>query len=322
MEYAAVAMSSASENTDGSQATSPSGTLKPVRRANLPTVIAEQLRRQIAEGEFAPGQQLPGHRDLATIFSVSVGTVREAISVLVSEGLIEARAGWGTFVAESPTSTRAGTAPAAPLGGNSETSDSADAAIVSVNRGISLSPPLERKEIAELIEARETIEVQVVTLAAERATPEQIERLKAALSRMEAAAGHAKDYGDADFDFHSTLAEAADNQFLMNAMVEIRARLKSDIELSLDALIRRFGDVHYSVGQHRRLVEAVERGDVAEARALSLEMMNRNHEFLMSLYGLASPSSAARAGRELDGRGSSDEAGRVERNPLDSAEPV
>src|SRR5262249_9762454 len=99
---------------DKSPPTSAAGTLKPVRRANLPMAIADQLRRQIAAGEFTPGQQLPGHRDLASIFNVSVGTVREAISTLVSEGLIEARAGWGTFVAET-RALRAGEPLAPPL---------------------------------------------------------------------------------------------------------------------------------------------------------------------------------------------------------------
>ncbi len=268
--------------------------LKPVRRANLPASIAEQLRRQIAAGEFAPGQQLPGHRELASIFSVSVGSVREAISMLVSAGLIEARAGWGTFVAVAPVNS-AGDDP--------------------------LAPPLERKEIRELIEARETIELQVVTSAAERATPEQIERLKNALDRMDAAAGDPKAYGEADVEFHATLAEAADNRILMKAMVEIRARLKSDIELSVEALIRRFGDVRYSVEQHRQLVDAVEQGDVKRARALSLDMMNRNHEFLMSLYGLASPRLAA-AGAGLEGDTSSVDPDRYERDPFNPPDAV
>ena len=278
---------------DRSALTSAAGTLRPVRRANLPAAIADQLGHQIAAGEFAPGQQLPGHRDLATIFSVSVGTVREAISMLVSAGLIEARAGWGTFVVDAPASASGGTGEprgskrAFVTGPSSELGD-----------GGPLEPPLHRKEIAELIEARETIELQVVTCAAERATPEHIERLKRALARMEAAAGDPKTYGEADVDFHSTLAEAAGNRFLMKAMVEVRARMKSDIELSVEALIRRFGDVRYSVDQHRQLVDAVERADVAQARALSLDMMNRNHEFLMSLYGLASPKWERPADRE------------------------
>jgi DNA-binding GntR family transcriptional regulator len=59
----------------------------------LPTgfSIADRLKGQITTGQLKPGEQLPGHRELAAMFSVSVGSVREAISMLVSEGLIATR---------------------------------------------------------------------------------------------------------------------------------------------------------------------------------------------------------------------------------------
>src|SRR5437764_827874 len=67
--------------------------------ATPPKAIAEELRRRIREGELRPGDRLPGHRELASDFSVSLGSVREAISMLVSAGLIETRAARGTYVA-------------------------------------------------------------------------------------------------------------------------------------------------------------------------------------------------------------------------------
>ena len=66
--------------------------LETVRRATLPYTIAERLRRRIAAGSLRPGERLPGHREPAEQFSVSVGSLR-AISMLVAEGLIETRAG-------------------------------------------------------------------------------------------------------------------------------------------------------------------------------------------------------------------------------------
>ena len=56
-------------------------------RETLPTGIAAQLRRQIETGELPPGDQLPGHRGLAVQFDVSLSTIREAVSMLVSDGL-------------------------------------------------------------------------------------------------------------------------------------------------------------------------------------------------------------------------------------------
>src|SRR5262245_52716331 len=115
-----------------------------IRRENLPAGIAAELRRRIRHGEIEAGGRLPGHRELAAAFSVSVGSVREAISMLISEGLIETRAGLGTFVADG--------APASP----------------SAKTG----RPLTRREVEELVEAREVIEVELAALAARRAVPE------------------------------------------------------------------------------------------------------------------------------------------------------
>ncbi|GAA3883374.1 substrate-binding domain-containing protein [Streptomyces sedi] len=60
--------------------------------------MAERLRRDIAAGAWAPGEQLPVERDLAEALSVSVNTLRRAVSQLVEEGVVRRRQGSGTFV--------------------------------------------------------------------------------------------------------------------------------------------------------------------------------------------------------------------------------
>ena len=94
-------------------------------------------------GELPAGVQLPGHRELASMYSVSVGSVREAISMLISNGLIETRAGRGTYVSAAPPQTEFARA----------------------------TLPLQRHEVEELTEARRVIEVQLAALAAERRRP-------------------------------------------------------------------------------------------------------------------------------------------------------
>lgn len=63
--------------------------------------IADELRRGISEGTYAAGARLPTETDLSEQFKVSLPTVRQALSVLRAEGLIESRHGIGTFVKES-----------------------------------------------------------------------------------------------------------------------------------------------------------------------------------------------------------------------------
>jgi GntR family transcriptional repressor for pyruvate dehydrogenase complex len=221
----------------------------------LPRAIAAELRRQIASGELRPGDRLPGHRELAGAFSVSVGSVREAISMLVSSGLIETRATRGTFVADGRI-VEAGTA------------------------------PLERKEAEELIEAREVVEQQVAELAARRASPERVARLRLCVEHLAGAVETGVAYNDADRAFHDAIAEAADNRFLLRALGEIRGRLQSDLGLAADAAIRRFGSLNFSVVSHRELVDAIEAGNPSEAARIVLELMTRSHEFVLGLYGL------------------------------------
>lgn len=62
--------------------------------------IADQLRQAIRAGEHLPGERMPAETDLTERFNVSLPTVRQALSVLRAEGLIESRQGRGTFVKE------------------------------------------------------------------------------------------------------------------------------------------------------------------------------------------------------------------------------
>jgi len=68
--------------------------------------LAEQLRRRIARGELQPGDRLWSESELCDRFGVSRGTVREALDVLASEGLLQRIAGKGTFIAEPSRARR------------------------------------------------------------------------------------------------------------------------------------------------------------------------------------------------------------------------
>ena len=67
----------------------------------LPVRIADQLAERITRGEFLPGNKLPNELELSERLSVSRTTLREALRILSTRGLVEARRGIGTFVTES-----------------------------------------------------------------------------------------------------------------------------------------------------------------------------------------------------------------------------
>ncbi|MFI6843633.1 GntR family transcriptional regulator [Kitasatospora sp. NPDC050467] len=74
-------------------------------------VIARDLRSKIHAGELASGMRLPAETALAAEYAVSVPTIRQAMGLLVDEGLVEKQHGRGTFVRNaiqlSPTTIRA-----------------------------------------------------------------------------------------------------------------------------------------------------------------------------------------------------------------------
>ncbi|MBG0814993.1 GntR family transcriptional regulator [Planomonospora sp. ID82291] len=67
--------------------------------------LAERLRARIDAGDLRPGDQIPSEAELGEEFGVSRNTVRLAVTALANEGLIESRAGRGTFVRQRRTVT-------------------------------------------------------------------------------------------------------------------------------------------------------------------------------------------------------------------------
>ena len=226
----------------------------------MPALIAGELRAQIETRVLHPGDQLPSHRDIAASYEVSLGSAREAISILIGDGLVETRHGRGTFVAEES------------------------------RLPVRSTVPVTREEVEELIEARELLGLRIVGMAAERASADHVRRLREVVARMQEVVSDADAYPDVDVEFHLLVAEAAHNRFLRQAMHHLSALIRKDIELAATAGIRRFGSLQYSVDAHFELVDAIEGGDPEEAQRVLLEILSRHHEFVIGLYALGTAS--------------------------------
>ncbi len=73
-------------------------------RQNRPSAVSEVLKTWIADEGMSPGDRLPQEADLIKTFGVSKGTMREALKVLETQGLIQTRTGpgGGAFITEMP----------------------------------------------------------------------------------------------------------------------------------------------------------------------------------------------------------------------------
>ncbi|MEV6281021.1 GntR family transcriptional regulator [Nocardia sp. NPDC051832] len=70
--------------------------------------VVEELREQIAEGEYSPGDQLPSSRELANRYGIALTTAVKVIDALRDEGLVETKRGRGSFVRSRPELFRRG----------------------------------------------------------------------------------------------------------------------------------------------------------------------------------------------------------------------
>src|SRR6059036_3716048 len=143
--------------------------IEPIRRSRLYQSIVEQIESLLERGELRPGDQLPPERALAEQFQVSRASVREALRTLELLGVVETRAGGGTFVRQ-----------VAP-------DDLVRPLHSLIARGHSLT---------DVIEFRGVVEPAIAALAATRITPAQLDELRQLLVEQQRKVATGEAYTD------------------------------------------------------------------------------------------------------------------------------
>ncbi|MEE8443423.1 MAG: FadR/GntR family transcriptional regulator [Dehalococcoidia bacterium] len=215
--------------------------LTAVRRTRLFEGIVAQVRDLIRDGRLRPGQRLPAERELAEKFQVSRASLREAIRTLELEGLVVIRPGTGTFVSE----------------------EGFDAAMETLARRLLT----EREALADVVELRLLLEPQIATLAAQRATQEDKERLDTILNEQEQQVLRGETGAAADAAFHTTVASASHN----HALVRLSATLVDLLAPSRDETLQTPERSRRSLKSHRSILSAIQEGDAEGAREAMTE---------------------------------------------------
>jgi GntR family galactonate operon transcriptional repressor len=206
----------------------------------------ETLARRILSGEIPEGATL----DLLALreeFDVSLTALREALKVLSAKGIIDARQKRGTFV-RPRTSWNV-------LDGD-------------VMRWRS-SGPIDLELLENLDEVRTIVEPAAARLAAERATPRDVEALEEALGRM-ATAGGAEDVVEADLDFHRTLLAATHNPFL----VQMERVISNGLAMR-DKVVHDADPADDPVPSHRLVLDAIRANDPLGAEAAMRALVDK-----------------------------------------------
>ncbi len=218
------------------------------KQPSIPEVVLEEIYRLIAAGEFRLGDRLPSEAELAERFGVGRSSIREAMRVLHLLGVTEVIQGKGTFIRQPSI---------LPL-------------------MIDWSRIAQMGIITDVMEARRFIEVLLAQLAAERATEEDIQALRAALARCRESVFNLESDIQAGVNFHLALAEAAHNQVLL-----IMYRTIYDLYLETARRTRVTPEAAQSrVQDHERIFQAIVDRDPNAAAQAMREHLEKAYQFL------------------------------------------
>jgi GntR family transcriptional repressor for pyruvate dehydrogenase complex len=224
----------------------------PIRRDSPVSQVARRLLDEVTAGRA--GSRLPSERRLAESLGVGRSAIREAIAVLEVLGLVEVRVGSGTYVRGTIS----------------------DLLPQAIDWGLMLG----ERHTRDLVETRRHLEAVTARLAAQRATDDDVARLRARLDRMRETAESVAEFTEADVEFHLEVARIAGNTVLRDILHSVRALLRVWIQRAVGA----DGDTAATLAEHVAVFEAIERRDPdAAATAMGAHMESASGRLERSL---------------------------------------
>jgi GntR family transcriptional repressor for pyruvate dehydrogenase complex len=217
--------------------------------ARLPDQISQILSHEIEHRRLKPGDLLPTESELAMRFQVSRAVVREALSRLKHEGLVDSRQGKGVII------------------------------IGTIGRNyFRLDEPArpKRGDIAALYELRALLEGEAAALAAKRIKPRQAERLERQLAKMSRDLQEGRRGAGADLEFHKAIADASGNRHLRDLMSYLNGRLVQIIRAARQNTRHGLGSSSQVQGEHLDILKAIKTGDANLARQAALKHLHNS----------------------------------------------
>lgn len=208
-------------------------------RLNTPLVnlAVTHLREVLAQQSFAGGGRLPAEAELASQLGVSRPVLRQALSVLRDEGLVESRRGSGTFA--RPLSK-----PTAAIFGKPESIG----------------------DLEDCLRFRAVIESRSAAEAARRKTSDSISKIEAAVRAMETCPPRDSAVAENDMNFHIAVARATGNRYYGMTLEFLQPHILFGLQLGRqlrnvppDITSRRVAQ------EHRAILEAIKHGDAHKA---------------------------------------------------------
>lgn len=219
------------------------------KKTKLSEQTADRLYEMIAdEHRYLPGSKLPNENELSEELQVSRTTLREAISFLVAQGVLEIQRGKGTFVAAQ-----------LPTAGLDLTA---------------LAGMRSRGRARDLFEMRLIFEPATAALACQRATDEELEQIRKKAEKVELEARIGGDWPLADQEFHLAIMRASHNEYMRRLYPIINGAVGEILQISHN----RQSMQETALADNRMILDFLLRRDEAGARyAMSIHMKHLVH---------------------------------------------
>ena len=217
------------------------------KKTKLSEQTADRIYEMIAdERRYLPGSKLPNENELSEFLQVSRTTLREAISFLVAQGVLEIRRGLGTFVVNE-----------LPAGGMDLTE---------------LAGMRSRVRAKDLFEMRLIFEPATVALACQRASDEELQQIQHRAEKVEQIAAEGGDWPQADQELHWAIIKASHNEYMRRLYPIINSAVNEIVQLTKN----REHMQEVAIADNRLILEFLMKRDEAGARhAMSIHMKHR-----------------------------------------------
>ena len=223
------------------------GDLSTIRNQALTERVEERLLQYILDEGLPVGTKLPNEYQLASLFGVGRGTIRESVKSLVSRGVLRVRHGSGTYVAS-----------VSPAGKDT----------------LGLEAIENKLQLAlDLTELRLILEPDIAAMAALKRTEEEARQLAECCAAVQRKIEAGEDYIKEDMAFHSHIAACSHNMAVQALMPMIETAVVSIANVTRRALLTA------TIETHGQLVDYITQRDPVGARtAMAMHLtLNRNH---------------------------------------------
>jgi len=207
--------------------------------------VVNQIKEDIGKGTYKAGEKIPAEPELMKLYAVGRSTIREAIKTLAISGILKVQQGSGTTVNNS-------------------------------FQGASIEQRLRRADFDEINAVRSLLEKEIVKLATENHSAEQLNNIETALEKRKLAihAEQPKECAEADIEFHMAIAHASGNNVLADLYYSFTLIMRNFFSARETQGISYFAMNHYL---HEQLYQAIKGKKVNPAIAVLQKILDNNY---------------------------------------------